>query len=113
MDSNNVSLKVFRNREWVQAFTVQKDGVNQDIHLDSLALVVLDGTGAMVLSNKVATFSNSNATATFVYGDTAMGGLVANARYSWQFLRKPNQATNSDLLVSGPLVVSESPVFPP
>jgi hypothetical protein len=108
----NVALSIFRNREWVQPFAVQNNGVNIDISKDSLRLVVLQGP-SIVLQNLAPTVSSGSATCTFVFIDGDTGKLTANENdYSWQFLRKPYLAINTDLLTSGPLTVLESPPFP-
>ena len=108
----SVPLTIFRNREWVQPFTVQNNGSPIDISKDALALVVLQGPN-IVLQNMSPTVSSGSSTCTFVFADAQTGVLTAYENdYSWQFLRQPYQAVNTDLLTSGPLTVNESPVFP-
>lgn len=111
MNPYSVPISVFRNREWLQTFQVNEQGVPQDISRDSLALIVLNGPTA-VLSNKLPVVSSGSNSCTFVYADTDMGTLNLNTPYQFQFLRKPYGASNSDLLVAGPLTVSDSPPFP-
>ena len=108
----SVALSIFRNREWIQPFTVQNNGVNIDISKDALALVVLQGP-SIVLQNLSPTVSSGSASCTFVFVDGDTEQLTANENdYTWQFLRKAYQATNTDLLSAGPLTVLESPPFP-
>lgn len=105
----NVAITVFRNREWVQSFTVPNVA---DISRDTLRLVVLQGPN-VVLTNKTPTVSSGSNSCTFVFVDADMGTLTANENdYSYQFLRKAYLAANSDLIQAGPLTVGESPVFP-
>lgn len=112
-DPYNVALSIFRNREWIQNFTVSQAGVPLDISKDALALVVLDEEGTqVVLSNISPLVASGSGSCSFVYADTDTKTLTANERYIWQFLRKAAGAINSDLLTAGPLNVSESPPFP-
>jgi hypothetical protein len=110
-DPYNVGLSIYRNREWIQYFTVSEQGSPLDISQDELALIVLSGPD-LVLSNTTPLVSSGSGSCSFVYADTDTESLTANARYIWQFLRRPKGAINSDLLTAGPLNVGESPVFP-
>jgi|SRR5215469_10970988 len=110
-DPYNVSLSIWRNRQWSQQFTVSEQGVAIDISRDQLALIVLSGPD-VILSNTKPLVSSGSGTCSFVYSDLETETLTTNARYVWQFLRKPVGAVNSDLLTAGPLNVSESPPFP-
>lgn len=111
-DPYSVALSIYRNREWAQVFKVSEQGVPLDLTGDQLVLLVLDDKSQMVLSNTTPLIGSGDGSASFVYSDIETESLTANARYIWQFLRRPAGAPNSDLLTAGPLNVSESPPFP-
>ena len=111
VDPYAVPLSIYRNRERIQYFTLSENGSPLDISQDELALIVLSGPD-IILSNTTPLVSSGLGSCSFVYADTDTESLTANARYIWQFLRRPKDAINSDLLTAGPLNVSESPPFP-
>jgi hypothetical protein len=111
VDPYAVPLSIYRNRQWIQSFTVSEDGSPIDISQDSLALVVLSGV-EVILSNVTPTVSSGANSCTFVFVDGQTETLTANERYVWQFLRKAAGFANSDLLCAGPLNVADSPPFP-
>jgi hypothetical protein len=107
-DCYNIPLKIFRNREWVQPITIS----NTDVSKDKLALVVIPSDGGdPLLTNTTPIPGSGVGSVTFISTDTATGALLPGG-YRWQYLRKPQFATQTDLVVAGRLTVSDSPPFP-
>ena len=111
----NISLSIFRSREWVQQFTL----MNIDATQDNLALVVCpvlsSGNAAPTIFNDTPTVSSSSGSSTivFVFEDSDTESLTANANFQWQFLRQAAGNTEgSDVVCSGPLIINDSPTAP-
>lgn len=111
-DPYNIPLSIFRNREWVQTITIAA----VDVSLDQCALVVLpalpSGGASAVLVNKTPLVTPGSGSATWVFTDLETGTLTTGLAYEWQYLRIAAGNSQSDLIVSGPLTVSDSPAFP-
>lgn len=63
-DPYNVPLEIFRNREWVQPFSVLVAGAPVDVSRDSLALIVLQDS-TVVLTNKTPTVGSGSGNCVF------------------------------------------------
>ena len=117
-DPFNVSISIFRNRQWIQKITVQNpDNSPIDISQDLLALVIIpdlsSGNADPVLSNKTPSGDLAGGVAVFTFSDSDTKNLVSGAEYRWQYLRQQSTQNNSDVVVAGPLIVQDSPPFPP
>ena len=116
----DVPLTIWRNREWIQQFTIQNaDGTPVSLLGDTLALVVLRN-GSVALSNITPSVDVATAQIVFLFSDGQTALLVPSATldiaegtYTWQFIRRAANNPNSDLLSTGPLTVNDSPPFPP
>ena len=116
----DVPLTIWRNREWIQQFTIQNaDGTPVSLLGDTLALVVLRN-GSVALSNITPSVDVATAQIVFLFSDGQTALLVPSATldiaegtYTWQFIRRAANNPNSDLLSAGPLTVNDSPPFPP
>jgi len=116
-DPFDVSISIFRNRQWIQQITVQNpDNTPIDISGDFLALVVIpdlnSGNADPVLFNKTPTGNLIGGVAIFTFIDSQTKNLIAGADYRWQYLRQKPTQNNSDVVTAGPLIVSDSPPFP-
>jgi hypothetical protein len=115
----NVPLSIFRNREWLQQFTIQNpDGSPVPLEGDALSLVVLR-KGFIALGNITPAINTTTGAISFLFTDAETGMLVPSSTldvtegaYSWQFLRRAATNPNSDLMCTGPLTVNDSPPFP-
>ena len=115
----NVPLTIWRNREWIQQFTIQNpDGTPVSLFGDELSLMVLRN-GYIALSNISPTVDTTTAQVVFLFSDAQTAVLVPSSTlditedtYTWQFIRRAANNPNSDLLSTGPLTVNDSPPFP-
>jgi hypothetical protein len=116
----NIPLSIFRNREWLQQFTIQNaDGSPVQLLGDALALIVMKKGYVMLASIEPASVDLTTGVIVFLFSDTETGTLVPSAtldltegNYSWQFLRRTANNPNTDLIACGSLTVGDSPPFP-
>jgi hypothetical protein len=118
-DPFNVPITIPRNRQWNQSITVNDSvsGLPIDLSQDTLALVIIadleSGNAPVILSNQAPSGDLINGKAIFTFSDTQTGILLPSGAYRWQYLRRQSGGTNSDVVTAGPLVVWDSPPFPP
>ena len=113
-----VPMTVFRNRSWLQSFILyNSDGSPFDVSNDGLALTIIPTgpgvSGATPLVSNTAPLVTDGNAVVFTIPDAETGGLTAGAPYNWQFLRRPGSGAHSTVIVAGPLIVNDSPPFPP
>jgi hypothetical protein len=118
VNAYNVPLSIYRNRIWLQAFSLYSE-INSplDVSQDTLALVVFP---TPPVSGSVPVLANTAPTVdvnvvTFTTADALTGILTAGNPYTWQFLRAPYgspSGSGTAVVVSGPLNVGDSPPFP-
>ena len=116
----NVPLSIWRNREWLQQFTIQNpDGSPVPLEGDALSLIVLRKGYVVLASIAPLSVDLTTGVIVFLFSDTETGTLVPSATldvtegsFSWQFLRRTANNPNTDLISAGPLQVCDSPPFP-
>ena len=119
----SVPITVFRNRSWLQSFTLYDSGGNPfDVSNDTLALAIIptgpgvSGAAPLVTETGPLVTGDGGNAVVFTVGDEEMGGLTAGAPYNWQFIRRPGSgsgaASYSTVVVAGPLLVNDSPPLP-
>jgi hypothetical protein len=113
----SVTLTIFRNREWLQAFQLfNADQTPMDLSTSDLALVVIPTVPGPsngvppVLSNNAPVVTGNMAS--FNFTDAQTDPLTAGKGYTWQFLQRQADDPNSNVMCAGPLVVQDSPPFP-
>jgi hypothetical protein len=116
----NVPLSIYRNREWLQQFTLQNpDGSAVSLLGDDLSLIVMRKSYIVLASIAPFSVDLSTGTIVFLFSDGETGTLVPSTTlditegaYTWQFLRRTTNNPNTDLIAAGALTVCDSPPFP-
>jgi hypothetical protein len=116
----NIPLSIFRNREWLQQFSIlNPDGSAVPLLGDALSLVVLRKGYVVLASIEPASVDLTSGVIIFLFSDSETGSLVPSATlditegaYTWQFLRRTANNPNTDLIAAGNLTVNDSPPFP-